>query len=137
MKIYFAGSIRGGRDDQEKYSKIIQHLKQHGDVLTEHVGDQAIDALGEKNLASEFIFQRDIKWMKEADVVIAEVSTPSLGVGYELRLAEELNKRVLCLFREKNGTSLSSMISGNNNFVVQYYNTIEESLNSIDKFLTE
>lgn len=137
MKIYFAGSIRGGRDDQGKYSKIIQHLKQYGDILTEHVGDEAIDALGEKNLASKFIFQRDIKWMKEADVVIAEVSTPSLGVGYELRLAEELNKRILCLFREKNGISLSAMISGNNNFVVQHYNTTEESISFIDKFLTE
>lgn len=137
MKIYFAGSIRGGRQDQEKYSKIIQHLKQYGDVLTEHVGDQAIDALGEKNLSSEFIFQRDIKWMKEADIVIAEVSTPSLGVGYELRLAEELKKKVLCLFRGTSGTSLSSMISGNNNFIVQYYSTTEEGLSLIDKFLTE
>ena len=37
--IYFCGSIRGGRDDAAFYAKIIQHLKQHGDVLTEHVGN--------------------------------------------------------------------------------------------------
>ena len=136
MKIYFAGSIRGGRDDQEAYYTMIQHLKKYGEVLTKHVGDKTIDALGEKGITNE-IFIRDIDWIKESDVIIAEVSTPSLGVGYELRFAEELHKKILCLFREREGKSLSAMISGNNNFAVKYYKTTEESLNLIDAFLVD
>lgn len=38
-KIYFAGSIRGGRDDATLYHKIIETLKTYGQVFTEHVGD--------------------------------------------------------------------------------------------------
>ena len=43
MKIYFAGSIRGGRDEEENYLKIIKHLAKYGDVLTEHVGLKDIE----------------------------------------------------------------------------------------------
>jgi 2'-deoxynucleoside 5'-phosphate N-hydrolase len=136
MKIYFAGSIRGGREDKEEYFKIIQYLKKHGDVLTEHVGAKTISELGEDTLSEESIFNRDIEWIKEADVVVAEVSTPSLGVGYEIRLAEELNKRVLCLFREKNNKNLSAMINGNNNLEVKHYKNTEDVFIIIDKFLS-
>ena len=37
--IYFCGSIRGGRQDQALYAKIIDTLKTYGTVFTEHVGD--------------------------------------------------------------------------------------------------
>ena len=47
MKIYFAGSIRGGRDDADRYYDIINHLKKYGDVLTEHVGNDALTCSGE------------------------------------------------------------------------------------------
>lgn len=46
MKVYFCGSIRGGRDDVELYGKIITELKKYGTVLTEHVSDQKLDATG-------------------------------------------------------------------------------------------
>lgn len=36
-KIYFCGSIRGGRDDRHIYVDIIKHLKEYGTVLTEHI----------------------------------------------------------------------------------------------------
>ena len=40
MKIYFAGSIRGGRNDKELYSQIIRHIQKYGEVLTEHIGNE-------------------------------------------------------------------------------------------------
>lgn len=36
-------------------------------------------------------------------VVVAEVTQPSLGVGYELGRAVVLNKQILCLFRPRSG----------------------------------
>ena len=39
MKIYFCGSIRGGRENAALYHRMIEFLKGYGPVLTEHVGD--------------------------------------------------------------------------------------------------
>lgn len=38
-------------------------------------------------------------------VVVAEVTQPSLGVGYELGRAVDMKKKVLCLFRPSSGRS--------------------------------
>ena len=89
-KIYFAGSIRAGRENAELYAEIIANLNKANIVLTEHLGDKTISAFGENNLTDEQIYERDISWLKECDVVVADVSTPSIGVGYELAFAEQL-----------------------------------------------
>lgn len=135
MKIYFAGSIRGGRDLQQDYEKLIHHLERHGSVLTEHVGNQSILESGEKNKPDDWIFQRDVKWLNEANVMIAEVTLPSLGVGYEIGLAEKRGIPVLCLFKEDSGRSLSAMIVGNAYLTIAGYGTIHEAIASVDRFI--
>jgi nucleoside 2-deoxyribosyltransferase len=132
MKIYFAGSIRGGRQDKELYLKLIKHLSKYGQVLTEHVGDQNLTEAGEDGPNDEFIYKRDINWIKEADIIIAEVSTPSLGVGYEISFAENLNKPILCLYRGEK--PLSSMIAGNNKIKKIKYKDFEDAKTIIDNF---
>ena len=39
-------------------------------------------------------------------VLVAEVTQPSLGVGYELGRAVAMKKRILCLFRPETGRSM-------------------------------
>ena len=136
MKIYFAGSIRGGRGDVEIYRGIIAHLRSRGEVLTEHVGDAALSSSGEEGLSDTAIYRRDIGWIAEADVVVAEVSTPSLGVGYEIAKAEELGKPVLCLFRENEGRSLSAMIDGSPRTMIRRYENLRAAIAAIDEFLS-
>src|SRR5258708_34300578 len=97
-QIYFAGAISGGRHDQQIYEVIVSILRGFGFVRTEHVADPCITTEGEGHQPSE-IHDRDIEWLKEADVVVAEVSSPSLGVGYEIGRAVAWKKRVLALFR--------------------------------------
>lgn len=123
MKIYFAGSIRGGRDDRELYKEIISLLQKRGVVLTEHIGKEDLSIIGEIEKTDYEIFSRDISLIKEADVVVAEVTNPSLGVGYELGFAESLGKKVICLFREGE-RKLSAMIAGNRNFSVYTYESV-------------
>ncbi len=82
-KVYFAGSIRGGRADAELYKRIIQYIQREHIVLTEHVGDLSLsktEGMKDRDLA---IYEQDTSWLRESDLVIAECSTPSLGVGYE------------------------------------------------------
>lgn len=127
MKIYFAGSIRGGRDDQEIYFAIIKELGKYGTVLTEHIGDAGLTGHGEAALTDEQIFERDMAWVKESDVVVAEVSTPSLGVGYELGQAQAFNKRVICLYRQAEGKRLSAMVSGNSYMRIGTYASFKDA----------
>ena len=134
MKIYFAGSIRGGRDEEKTYLRIIDYLADFGDVLTEHVGQKNIEKSEEKH-SDIYIFERDVSWLKSSNMMIADVTVPSLGVGYEIGFAETLNIPILCLYNPRNKKSLSAMISGNKNLVWKEYNTVEEAKLLIDKFM--
>lgn len=136
MKIYFAGSIRGGREDAALYLQIIEYLKTFGEVLTEHVGDQNLSDLGDDGPTDKYIHDRDLAWLKSADVLIAEVSTVSMGVGYEIGRAVESGKKVLCLFRPESGKKLSAMIAGCDEITLVNYNDLEDVKKFIDMFLS-
>lgn len=133
MSIYFAGSIRGGREDKALYLEIIERLKEYGSVLTEHIGDSELTAQGEIACDRE-IHDRDLQWLKEASWVVAEVTTPSLGVGYEIGKAAEWGKPTLCLFRPGVGRALSAMIAGNRAVVVREYESACELKDIFDEF---
>jgi len=137
MKIYFAGSIRGGRDDVDLYSQIIEHLKKHGEVLTEHIGNKNLEISGEDTQDDTFIHHRDFEWILQSDIIVAEVSKPSLGVGYEIGRAIENNKRVLCLYRPQKGKKLSAMIAGSRDITNAEYKTIDEAKNIIDIYINK
>lgn len=119
-KVYFACSIRGG-GDTSSYIDIIKAIQQSGgEVLSEIFVHDAIN-LGGSPLPADEIYQRDIEMIQAADIVIAEVTNPSLGVGYELAYAEKLQKPILCLFNKESGRNLSAMVSGNDyNHIVEY-----------------
>lgn len=127
MNIYFAGSIRGGRGDAALYGEIIHELKKVGNVLTEHLGDPEIGDHGEP-LPPEEVYKRDVEWISSSDIVIAECTIASLGVGYELAYAEARNIPIIALFRPKNneGRTLSPMIRGNKYNTVIEYDSVEQ-----------
>jgi len=127
-KIYFAGSIRGGREDAGLYQQIIVALTNFGEVLTEHVGNAGLQETGEDRLTDSEIYRRDLDWLKTADLVVAEVSTPSLGVGFEIASALALKIPVLCLYRLQEGKRLSAMISGCPELEVLTYRNLAECI---------
>jgi nucleoside 2-deoxyribosyltransferase len=136
LKIYFAASIRGGRKDQNKYNELIGFLSSKVEVLTEHVGDSSLGQAGEKDLSDKEIYQRDLEWLESADAVIAEVTNPSLGVGYELGVAEKLGKPVLCLYKDSSDdTKLSAMVSGNQKFRTFLYHDLDQAKEEIVSFI--
>lgn len=136
MKIYFAGSVRGGREDAALYAQIVAELQQYGEVLTEHIGSSAITNKGE-DLPLEVIYDRDVQWLDSADVLVAEVTTPSIGVGYEIGRAEAQGKRVLCLFRPNAGRLISAMIGGNKKMVTKEYAEIDDVRGILKNFFSQ
>lgn len=134
MTIYFAASISGGRGDQAVYQQIIELLKQHGTVLTEHFGDASLTSAGEA-LDDCAIHDRDLDWLRSADVLVAEVTTPSLGVGYEIGRAVEWGKRIVCLYRPSEGRRLSGMIAGCTGIVVREYTGVADLVSILNETL--
>jgi len=138
MKIYFAGSIRAGRDDAELYRRIIEHLRKYGQVLTEHVGDPNLSAEGQDGPSDKYIHDRDVAWLLSADAVVAEVTVPSLGVGYELATAVREGIPAAALFRTDGGKRLSAMIAGCGGVkVIEYSGAPESAFPALDTFLKE
>lgn len=134
IKVYFACSIRGG-GDTSAYQAIVNAIKKYGAVcLSEVLVHDAIN-LGGSPLPDNEIYQRDTLWIKESDAIIAEVTNPSLGVGYELAFAESIKKPVLTLFSGTSDKRLSAMIRGNKFFSNETYNSIGELEKIISQFL--
>lgn len=63
VNIYFAGSMRAGRDDAPLYEKLVQHLKKYGTVLSEWT------AFGrnEDDMKETEIYERDMAALATAD----------------------------------------------------------------------
>jgi hypothetical protein len=139
VKIYFGGSIRGGRRDKAIYHALVKHLCQYGRVLTEHVADQRLTARGETTdtgelVDSRHIYERDTAWLRDADVAVMEVSTPSLGVGYEIARAEHQGIPILCLYCSAPRRTLSAMIAGNPHLVLRKYRSVGEVKAILEQF---
>lgn len=135
MDIYFAASIRGGRKFLEHYKKIVAYLVENGhNVLTEHIIRDDVFEYETQFTANE-IFNRDIQWLNNSSCMIADVSNPSLGVGYEI--CHALNRKIptLCVFQ--NGSSVSQMIAGNNSSGLKLfeYKNFESLFKEITHFI--
>ena len=136
-KIYFAGSIRGGRVDAGLYARMIDFLKEQGHiVLTEHVGHPELNLLEQGKDGDGAIYAQDTGWLRDCDLLIGEVSCPSLGVGYELAYAERFGKPCY-LFYNRTRTQLSAMLTGDPYFQIFPYETEEELLRTLRRLLSQ
>lgn len=117
MHIYFSGSISGGRHDVDLYAKLVDALRAAGhDVFSGAVADGTVRGGGER-MDDEAIFLRDMEALAQAaekgGMLIAEVSRPSIGVGYEIAAARyRFDMPVVALFRPAHVERCSAMIAG-------------------------
>lgn len=133
MKIYFAGAIRGGREKVYDYQKMVKRFEEHGgEVLTKHVADPNLSVRGE-NMSFSKIYERDIKWLKECDIVFADITIPSLGVGYEIAYAENLGKQIYAIYEKD--ANVSGFLRGDEKINFLAYESIDEVLNEINKIM--
>ena len=132
--IYFAGSIRGGQADTALYHKIIEYIKQTDTVLTEQVGDVYHSAKEGSFRDDARIYEQDTAWLRQCDMVIAECTTPSLGVGYELAYAEKLNKPVHIFYEVSRGP-LSAMLTGDPYYRIHAYDSEQSLFAAVDAAL--
>ena len=133
-KVYFAGSIRGGRVDAALYKEIIDYIKKTDTVLTEHIGCTDINLKEQGPKGDAAIYDQDTQWLRSADLLIGECTCPSLGVGYELAYAERFN--IPCyIFYDKSKAQLSAMLTGNPYFKINPYECKEDIYKILDTIL--
>jgi hypothetical protein len=111
--IYFSGSISGGRADVAQYRRIVDELTARGfRVLAGSVTATDIGNAGDPLPACD-VFSRDLGWLAQADALVAEVSLPSTGVGYEIAAARyRFGIPVICLYRPAYTARCSAMVAG-------------------------
>ena len=134
-RIYFCGSIRGGRQLASTYAQIISKLRSYGKVLTEHLGDDNEIERKDRILSDTRIHDRDLDWIRESDIVVADVTIPSLGVGYEIGRAIGLEKPILCVFKKDSGYKLSAMIAGSQDLDLRLYSDPSELDEPLERFI--
>jgi len=137
MNIYFACSITGGREYERIYQDLTTALLADGHTIpTAHLANSNVLAV-EATVSARDVYERDVTWIREADALIAEVSVPSHGVGYEIGFALNTGKQVLCLLQT--GRKVSKMISGNPhpNLQVKIYKDSKEAIEFSREFLAK
>ena len=135
MNIYFSCSITGGRAEEQVYQLLVAEILALGhEVPTSHLSSSNVLELERVAQPAE-IFDRDMKWLEECDVVVAEVTTPSHGVGYEIAMAITMGKPVFCCHRQ--GRKVSMILTGNSakNLTVASYNDPTEAVDQVRNFL--
>ena len=135
MNIYFACSITGGREFEAVYQALTAAMLGDGhEVPTAHLAESSVIAL-EAVVSPQDVYQRDVTWIRHADALVAEVSVPSHGVGYEIGFALSVGKRVLCLLQQ--GRKVSKMLSGNPdpNLLVCTYRDTDEAVAFVRNFI--
>jgi len=132
MKIYCAGPIRGDTKFQKSYFSIIK--------IVESLGQEPLTELSsnfEKSKNSLSIYERDITWLKNAHKLIAEVSGPSTGVGYEIAYAlHKIQIPVLALYSTES-KKISAMLLDNTSplLTIQSYKNYEDLKLKIKEFI--
>jgi nucleoside 2-deoxyribosyltransferase len=136
MKIYFGFTVAGDRSTIDTARRIVQLLEELGHVvLTRHlVSDNAGES--DRAIGPQDVYRRDMAWLQECDLFIAEVSGSSFGLGFETGyLLGATAKRVILLYRLERANTVSLLITGNThpNCTLVPYASVAE----VEKFITE
>jgi nucleoside 2-deoxyribosyltransferase len=133
MRVFLSASIRGGRQMLSTYIEMCNYLQQSGhEVLSWHVADPELEKT-ESLLSEEEIYLRDMEFLEKSDCMIAEVSTPSIGVGYEVCSALHREIPVLCLHTPE--ANVSAMILGDKRIITRKYHSSDMIKKEIDDFV--
>lgn len=128
MNIYLAASITHASEEFKKsIEEFRSKLKQKYQVL---------DFLGLVKGNPKEVYQHDTQCVKDCDLVIAECSYPSTGLGFEIALALSLNKPVVAV--AQNDAKVSRLILGiqHPQYKFKRFNSLDEILDLIPEYST-
>lgn len=132
-KVYFAHSIRGAHftGQEELYIRLKSAIREKDELASDEVN---FPPMGLKTMTDISIYLRDTQWIKDSDLMVAEVSAPSLGIGYEICFAQlHVGIPVLCLHHDS--ANVSAMILGNKGLDIYAYDSMEHAIELLTNWL--
>ena len=139
LKVYLAASMRGGGDGKgwDYLKELAAFVATAGHVPMNEVCTDKAPTVKVRGKGDDFLYHRDMAWLRLADCLIAEVTYPSLGVGYEIAAAVHEQKIPVLALYQKNATELSAMLKGNTDplFHLQRYKGSGEMEDRVRRFL--
>ncbi len=129
MRVYLGFTVAGSRSSVEAAKKILNVLQSLGhEVLTSHL--VSVDAWeADRRVAPQEIFARDMNWLAQCDLFIAEVTGSSFGLGFETGyLLGATAKKTILFFERDAKHRISLLITGNThpNCSLMPYSRLEE-----------
>jgi 2'-deoxynucleoside 5'-phosphate N-hydrolase len=113
MKIYFGFTVAGDRSSVVAATKIVELLEELGhEVLTRHlIREDAWQV--DRFISPQEVYLRDMMWLEQCDLFVAEVSGSSFGLGFETGyLLGATEKKVVLFYRRAVETKISLLITG-------------------------
>ena len=142
MQIYLACTVRGDRGGLTIARAVCARLHHHGHVvLTTHLLADDVDA-AESVLTERQVYERDIEWLDGCDLLIAEASGSSYGVGFEvgyvLGRSAHTRQRVVVLYDDRRKAKVSRLLLGNAHphCTTYGYRSQEDLVRFVDKYLS-
>ena len=143
MTIYLACTVRGDRGGVLAGRAICERLELHGhEVQTKHLLADDVET-AESRLTEGDVFRRDLAWLTACDVLVAEASGSSYGVGFEVGYvlgrarAIQSGQRVVLVYDTARRDKVSRLITGNDDAACTTfgYGSIEDLTAFIDRTL--
>ena len=136
MKIYFGFTVAGDRSGIDTARKVVHQLEEMGhQVLTRHlVSDNAWEA--DRSVSPQDVYRRDMAWLGQCELFIAEVSGSSFGLGFETGyVLGATSKKVVLLYRRDVEQRISLLITGNThpNCTLVPYANVEEVMRFVTR----
>jgi len=133
MKVFLTYKSKGNINTLEKIEKITEFLEKKRCIINnKDIRNKNANYLGDKMLDKE-ILNRNLELIKDADVLIAEITNPSLGVGYQINFAKNLNKKVICLYENQVKQELSPIINGDEDLIIIKYSELKELIDKLSE----
>ena len=136
MKIYFGFTVAGDRSSIDTARKVVHQLEEMGhEVLTRHlVSDNAWEA--DRSVSRQDVYRRDMAWLWQCELFVAEVSGSSFGLGFETGyMLGATSKKVVLLYRRDVERRVSLLITGNThpNCTLVPYANVEEVIRFVTR----
>ncbi|HUK12535.1 MAG TPA: nucleoside 2-deoxyribosyltransferase [Thermoanaerobaculaceae bacterium] len=133
MRVYLAAAMTNASRDLATIRALVDHLESAGhEVPTRHVADAA-GREPESAITHAEVARRDLAWVAGSDALVAEVSTPSHGVGVEVAAASARGVPTLLVHRA--GVPVSRLLLGLPGIEVAAYADAAQARASVSRFL--